>query len=107
MHPLGFAYYPDGAHDDKDELEPIVSPLGSACPVTFSCPSPNYYIDTEFQGEAGTGNFGLDDYEPLFFRNLAEWTSFGTFSVRLNFNDVNFSDDIFYFCHVSVHHCTI
>lgn len=23
-HPLGFAYYPDGEHDDKDELEPEV-----------------------------------------------------------------------------------
>ena len=22
MHPMGFAYFPDGAHDDKDELEP-------------------------------------------------------------------------------------
>lgn len=25
FHPLGLAYYPDGAHDDKDELEPVVS----------------------------------------------------------------------------------
>ena len=24
-HPLGLAYYPDGAHDDVDELEPVVS----------------------------------------------------------------------------------
>ena len=24
-HPLGLAYYADGAHDDKDELEPGVS----------------------------------------------------------------------------------
>ena len=24
-HPLGLAYYPDGAHDDVDELEPGVS----------------------------------------------------------------------------------
>lgn len=23
-HPLGFAYYPDGAHDDVDELEAAV-----------------------------------------------------------------------------------
>ena len=21
MHPIGFAYYPDGAHEDKDEVE--------------------------------------------------------------------------------------
>jgi hypothetical protein len=24
-HPMGFAYYPDGAHDGKIELEPTVS----------------------------------------------------------------------------------
>ena len=24
-HPLGLAYYADGAHDDVDELEPVVS----------------------------------------------------------------------------------
>jgi hypothetical protein len=26
-HPLGLAYYPDGAHDDVDELEPGVSSM--------------------------------------------------------------------------------
>merc|ERR1719471_1529137 len=26
MHPLGFAYYPGGAHNDKDELEPGIKP---------------------------------------------------------------------------------
>lgn len=25
MHPMGFAYFPDGAHVGKNELEPIVS----------------------------------------------------------------------------------
>jgi hypothetical protein len=39
-HPLGFAYYPDGAHDGKDELESGIPPPGSSstCDVNLSCP---------------------------------------------------------------------
>lgn len=102
MHPMGFAYYPDGAHDDKMELEPSVTPYASVCNATNECPSPRYYIDDTYQGENGTANFGLDVYEPLFARSIAEWSSLGTFSFQLNFNDSMFTDDIFYFCHVSL-----
>jgi hypothetical protein len=27
MHPLGYAYFPDGAHEDMNELEPVVSSM--------------------------------------------------------------------------------
>jgi len=46
-------------------------------------------------------DFGLDVYEPLFFRSPHEWTAFGTFSIKLKF-DVNDADyDLFYFVSVS------
>ena len=47
-------------------------------------------------------DFGLDVYEPLFFRNPHEWTSFGTFTVKLRIDDENqlYNNDMFYFCHI-------
>jgi hypothetical protein len=101
MHPLGFAYFPDGAHDDQIELEPTINTSLSICPTSFSCPSPQYFLNDIYLGENGTSNFGLDDYEPKFTRSLVDWTNFGTFSVQLNFDDMTYQNDIFYFCHVS------
>ncbi len=112
-HPLGFAYFPDGAHADKDELEPGVMPgNSSACVETLSCPAPMYMLNGELLGTysndanisavtTGEDNFGLDDYEPLFFIPIADWVSQGEFSIKLNFNDLDYEKDIFYFCHVS------
>jgi len=112
-HPIGFAYYPDGAHDDVDELEPGVTPPGSSgtCADSMTCASPMYFLNGTYLGEysndsniaprtTGANNFGLDDYEPLFFHPLPEWTSYGEFSVTLKFDDEEFGDDIFYFCHI-------
>lgn len=73
-----------------------------------------YYVDGEYKGSysnnedllsltTGEDNFGLDDYEPLFFHPLPEWIGYGEFSVFLKVDDdTDFSSDIFYFCHVSV-----
>jgi hypothetical protein len=113
MHPLGFAYFPDGAHDDKAELEPGVVPggaLAGGCADTLTCPAPMYFKNGEYVGvysnipdvknvTTGEGDFGLDNYEPLFFRNLVDWTDFGTFKVMLRF-DQDYDQDVFYFCHV-------
>merc|ERR1719343_682676 len=84
-HPLGFAYFPDGAHADADELEPGIIPPGSSstCGANMSCPAPMYYIGDEYKGSYSNNpdlasvtsdddNFGLDDYEPLFFHPLPE-----------------------------------
>ena len=51
-HPLGFAYYPDGAHAEADELEPGIVPPGSTstCGATMSCPAPMYFMDGNYQG---------------------------------------------------------
>lgn len=76
MHPLGFSYYPDGAHNDKDELEPGITPPDSSsrCTEDLTCPTPKYYLNQEFLGsDSDSENFGLDDYEPKFFHPLTEW----------------------------------
>jgi hypothetical protein len=99
-HPLGFAYFPDGAHDDKDELEPVISQTNSSCVGSNTCPHPRYRRSGGFLGVNGTTDFGLDVYEPEFFQSLIDWTNAGNYSIELNFNDVNYTKDIFYFCHV-------
>ena len=113
-HPLGLAYFADGAHDDVDELEPGIAPPGSdsACADFMSCSAPMYFQAGEYLGTysndamfanvtEGEDDFGLDHYEPQFFYPLPEWTSLGPFSVSLKFDDKDFGQDIFYFCHVS------
>lgn len=112
-HPLGFAYFADGAHDDVDELEPGIPPPGSSstCGDDMSCPAPMYFLNGEYLGTysnipevlpvtTGEDNFGLDDYEPLFFYPFGQWLEQGWFSVSLRY-DQAYDKDIFYFCHVS------
>merc|ERR1712161_58546 len=111
-HPLGFAWYVDGAHVDADELEPTIkppnAPSGYSCGgLALDCPAPRYQLDgapitpaSEF-GE----DFGLDDYEPLFFYPFADWVDKGTFSVVApsvqNPKQVDpMNNDFFYFCHI-------
>jgi len=110
-HPLGFAYFPDGAHDGKDELEPSIKPVGSTstCDTTNVCPAPQYFVDGAYVGffdnavngttVIGDTNFGLDDYEPEFFYPLAEWAT-KVYSVKLKFDVDTLSTDFFYFCHI-------
>jgi len=101
-HPLGFAYYADGAHDDVDELEPgIVAPgSNSTCDVTNACPTPRYKLNDEYLGVANdTGDFGLDHYEPKFFLPVVDWKDQGNFTVELKLDDT-VTQDIFYFCHI-------
>ncbi|KAL7554971.1 hypothetical protein ACHAWF_018546 [Thalassiosira exigua] len=113
-HPLGFAYFPDGAHADADELEPSVVPPGSSstCDASMTCPAPMYYIENAYKGAYSNNagllntttnedNFGLDDYEPLFFHPLPDWLGYGTFSIFLKFDEgTDYTKDIFYFCHI-------
>ena len=120
MHPLGFAYYPDGAHEDVDELELEVEPPsgGSAgCAATSTCDSPKYYggkdgesylggtADTVLTGAthgyfAGVtdGGFGLDTYEPQFKFPLATWQK-NKYNVHVKVTDTG-TAEFFYFCHI-------
>jgi hypothetical protein len=114
-HLIGFAYEADGAHVGVDELEPGIAPGDSDCADTFSCPAPMYWMNGEYTGvysnidslvpATGDEDFGLDVVEPLFFHPLADWESYGAFVTALNFDDENFTEDIFYFCHVRFDIC--
>lgn len=118
-HPFGFAYEPDGALRDVDELEPSISSTGAACAGTNECQAPQYYIGATFYGanvENGTaepivypasgnaGNFGLDFYEPAFQGGRGEWAATrdealaaGGFNIKLTITDTTQTNDFFYF----------
>lgn len=82
----------------------------STCADSNSCPAPMYIKDGNYLGEysnnediapvASSDNFGLDDYEPEFFLDPVTWASAGTYEVALKFDVNDFTDDIFYFCHI-------
>jgi hypothetical protein len=55
--------------------------------------------DSLFRDEEA--DFGLDAYEPKFFHPFNKWLGYGTFSVKLRFDEA-YDRDIFYFCHVSL-----
>lgn len=112
-HPLGFAYYPDGAHDDQPELEPGIKPENSAsmCEDSMSCPAPMYMLGDEYLGvysnndlitptTTGEDDFGLDVYEPLFFNPLLDWISMGDWKIALKLDIDDTTMDMFYFCHI-------
>jgi hypothetical protein len=112
-HPMGFSYFADGAHAELDELEPGIPPpgSGSSCDEGMTCPAPMYFLGDTYLGTYSNiaevlaptkdeDNFGLDDYEPLFFRPITEWSDYGDFSLMLRFDEDSFKGDIFYFCHI-------
>jgi hypothetical protein len=111
-HPLGLAYFPDGAHVDKNELEPTVTEGTSDCAATASCPAPMYFTKGKYQGTysniaetmnvtSGEADFGLDHYEPIFVYPITEWAEHLPYQVQLRFDDETYTKDLFYFCHVS------
>ena len=111
-HPLGFAYLADGAHVPVNELEPTVSEGTSGCDSNATCPAPMYFLNGKYLGvysnipkvaDATTNeeDFGLDAYEPQFFYPITDWAGLGTFSIQLKFDDPTYTNDFFYFCHVS------
>jgi hypothetical protein len=92
-HPLGFAYYPDGAHGadwgaaELDEVEGL--------------DQLRYFVN---QTEAcGPGDLGLDCYEPKFFFPRGEWRSV-PYRVELTITPelaaASRGGVLFYFCHI-------
>lgn len=112
FHAIGFAYSPYGDEELKIEVEPGNSFGDQSCVEDLTCPAPMYYLNETYLGHYSnnptlTGNitrheedFGLDVYEPLFFRNPHEWTQFGTFNIKFRVDDPTISRDMFYFCHI-------
>lgn len=47
-HPVGCAYFPDGAHANKDKLEPgITQTKGNTCVQNMTCPTTIYMLNGE------------------------------------------------------------
>jgi len=112
-HPLGFAYFPDGAHAGVDELEPGISQVGSTCAEDNTCQAPRYFMDGAFVGgsydntaspPAGGEDFGLDVYEPHFQVGRGDWQEYrdssSGYEIQLTITDTQYTKDLFYFCHV-------
>merc|ERR1719274_13378 len=108
-HPLGMAYFPDGAHAGVDELEPgITQTTGDACAAGNTCQAPRYFKDNVFAGTTydntaatpvGGDDFGLDNYEPEFFIPKGDWLA-TKYKVELTITDTAYATDMFYFCHI-------
>jgi hypothetical protein len=108
-HPLGMAYFPDGAHAGVDELEPgITQTTGDTCAAGNTCQAPRYFKDNVFAGTTydntaatpvGGDDFGLDNYEPEFFIPKGDWLA-TKYKVELTITDTAYVTDMFYFCHI-------
>ena len=108
-HPLGMAYFPDGAHAGVDELEPgITQTTGDTCAAGNTCQAPRYFKDNVFAGTTydntaatpvGGDDFGLDNYEPEFFIPKGDWLA-TKYKVELTITDTAYATDMFYFCHI-------
>ncbi|KAL7426187.1 hypothetical protein ACHAXH_000256, partial [Discostella pseudostelligera] len=89
VHPLGFAYEPDGALADADEVD-------------------EEYLAYQLDGE----DIGLDVYEPNFAHPIEEWATDGEYYVEVTLpedfastKDLFYfyfasTKDLFYFCHI-------
>jgi hypothetical protein len=78
-HPLGFAYHPDGAHVDKQEVEEMY--------LTY---------------KLNANSIGLDGYEPLFFHSAGEINTIETPLMPLFLSLLNLTD-IVNVCGSSLH----
>jgi uncharacterized protein (DUF305 family)/plastocyanin len=94
-HPVGFAYYPDGAHgaswgaDERAEVEGAGELLYKINDAATTCPD--------------AGDTGLDCYEPEFFYPRADWMG-QTYKAELTITaamaDMSKGGVIYYFCHI-------
>merc|ERR1712078_406177 len=110
-HPLGLAYYPDGAHDDVPELE---EPTPGECDEEqFMCnpgegvqQAPLYCINGNCETYEDWNNgtvSGLDVYEPVFQRPEDQWEEEGgenSYSVKITIPEDSKTAEFYYFCHI-------
>jgi plastocyanin len=92
-HPLGFAYYPDGAHgedwggNERDEVEGL--------------DQLRYFV--EGAEACGSDDLGLDCYEPEFFYPRPDWRA-KKYRVELTVTqelaDAAIGGVLYYFCHI-------
>ena len=94
-HPLGFAFYPDGAHgetwggDERAEVEAL--------------DQIQYYKNGE-RACTAADDFGLDCYEPEFFFPRGDFWEQNTYRVELTITpelaDAAIGGVLYYFCHI-------
>jgi len=112
MHPLGLAYYPDGAHGYKhfQEVPEFEVPTPELCQSNeFLCDpgrglkqAPLYGIDGEFESLDDWNNGvtgGLDVYEPAFKVPQEQWKEH-KYSVKITIPKESKTKQFFYFCHI-------
>merc|ERR1712078_772751 len=113
FHPLGLAYYPDGAHDDVPELE---EPTPAECDEDqFKCnpgegvkQAPLYCIGGECETYEDWNNgtvSGLDVYEPAFQIPEDQWEEAvadapASYSVKITIPEDSKTKEFCYFCHI-------
>jgi len=111
FHPLGLAYYPDGAHDDVPELE---EPTPGECDEEqFMCnpgegvqQAPLYCINGNCETYEDWNNgtvSGLDVYEPVFQRPEDQWEEEGgenSYAVKITIPEDSKTAEFYYFCHI-------
>eukprot|EP00092_Neocalanus_flemingeri_P008162 GFUD01008802.1.p1 GENE.GFUD01008802.1~~GFUD01008802.1.p1 ORF type:complete len:391 (-),score=82.88 GFUD01008802.1:147-1319(-) len=112
MHPLGLAYYPDGAHGFQlfAEVPELEYPTPQVCDqVQFSCnpgenvkQAPLYGIDGIHETYEDWNNgltSGLDVYEPAFKVPQDQWKE-QKYSVKITVPLESKTKEFFYFCHI-------
>jgi hypothetical protein len=129
-HPLSFAYFPDAVHVGGDLLTPdtagqavtltasgfstVVNRAAdeSDCSQNMTCPAPMYFVNEGYLGSysnipeiknvtTNDKNNGLELYQSFFSKNMRAFAGYGTFSVKLKFDDDSYTaNDLFYYCHV-------
>jgi len=94
-HPVGFAYYPDGAHGhtwggaERDEVEGAGELLYKINGKKTTCPD--------------AGDTGLDCYEPEYFYPRSEWLAkhyTAELTITQAMADKSHGGVIYYFCHI-------
>ena len=109
MHPIGMAYYPDGAlgYDQYAEVPELENPTPEDCALPeFACEpgaaqAPLYGADGVFESldDWNNGDEGLDFYEPYFQRPLDQWME-KKWSVKITIPEDSKTKEFFYFCHI-------
>jgi len=112
MHPLGLAYYPDGAHGFQEfpEVPELEYPTPEDCDLEqFLCnpgkdvkQAPLYGIDGDFESFDDWNNgvvSGLDVYEPAFQIPQDQWAAHN-YSIKITVPVESKTERFFYFCHI-------
>jgi len=115
FHPLGLAYYPDGAHGygDYAEVPELEHPTPDDCDEAhFACNPGDGVNQAPLYGTGHGGetyddwnnpdvtSAGLDFYEPLFQVPEDQWETQGPYTVKITIPTDSKTAEFYYFCHI-------